>query len=138
MNGGNQLLTYKSGTTLEQVDVQTKNAVYLYSGGDTYAFMEQDTSEIYDIPADQIEDVIPYLKENLDCFIMIFEGNVIGVILPNVIEYKIEQTVPGVKGDRATAGKKPATLDNGLEVMVALHLEAGATVRINTVTGDIA
>jgi elongation factor P len=100
--------------------------------------MEQDTSEIYDIPEDQIEDVIPYLKENLDCFIMIFEGNVIGVILPNVIEYKIEQTVPGVKGDRATAGKKPATLDNGLEVMVALHLEAGSTVRINTATGEVA
>jgi len=116
------------------VEVQTKNAIFLYSGIDTYAFMEQDTSEIYDLPEDQIEDVIPYLKENLDCYIMLFDGNVIGVILPNVIEYTIAQTVPGVKGDRATAGKKPATLDNGLETMVALHLEAGAVVRINTVT----
>jgi elongation factor P len=138
VNGGNQQLTYKSWTALEQVEVQTKNAIFLYSGGDTYSFMEQDTSEIYDLPEDQIEDVIPYLKENLDCFVMIFEGNVIGVILPNVIEYTIAQTVPGVKGDRATAGKKPATLDNGLETMVALHLEAGATVRINTVTGEVA
>jgi elongation factor P len=59
--------------------------------------MEQDTSEIYDLPEDQIEDVIPYLKENLDCYIMIFDGNVIGVILPNVIEYTIAETVPGVK-----------------------------------------
>ena len=138
INGGNQQLTYKSGTILEQVDVQTKNAVFLYQAGDSYAFMEQDTSEIYDLPADKIEDVIPYLKENLDCYIMLFDGNVIGVILPNVIEYKIAHTVPGVKGDRATAGKKPATLDNGLEVMVSLHLEEGATVRINTVTGEIA
>jgi elongation factor P len=138
INGWNQNLTYKSGTILEQVEVQTKNAIYLYSWWDTYSFMEQDNSEIYDIPKDQIEDIIPYLKENLDCFIMIFEGNVIGVILPNVIEYTIAETVPGVKWDRATAGKKPATLDNGLETMVALHLEAGSTVRINTVTGDIA
>lgn len=138
VNGGNQQLTYKSGTILEQVDVQTKNAVYLYNSGDAYSFMEQDTSEIHDIPTEKIEDVVPYLKENLDCFVMIFNGNVIGVILPNVIEYKIAETVPGVKGDRAQAGKKPATLENGLEVMVPLHLEAGAIVRINTVTGEIA
>ncbi|MBP6257101.1 hypothetical protein KA405_05375 [Patescibacteria group bacterium] len=82
---------------MEQVEVQTKNALYLYNSGDTYSFMEQDNSEIYDIPEDQIEDVVPYLKENLDCFLMIFDGNVIGVILPNVIEYTIAETVPGVK-----------------------------------------
>gem|GEM_PF-2371079 len=97
---------------MEQVEVQTKNAIFLYQGLDTYSFMEQDTSEIYDLPEDQIEDVVPYLKENLDCFIMLFDGNVIGVILPNVIEYTIAETVPGIKGDRSTAGKKPATLDN--------------------------
>lgn len=138
VNGGNQQLTYKSGTTLEQADVQTKNAVYLYTNGDTYSFMEQDTSEIHDIPAEKIEDVIPYLKENLDCFVMIFNNSVIGVILPNVIEYTITETVPGVKGDRAQAGKKPATLENGLEVMIPLHLERGAVVRVNTVSGDVA
>lgn len=124
VNGGNQQLTYKSGTTLEQVDVQTKNALYLYTNGESYSFMEQDTSEIHDIAADKIEDTIPYLKENLDCYVMVFNDAVIGVILPNVIEYKIVDTVPGVKGDRAQAGKKPATLENGLEVMVPLHLEA--------------
>jgi elongation factor P len=97
VNGGNQQFTYKSGTALEKVEVQTKNAIYLYNGGDTYSFMEQDSSEIYDLPSDKIEDVIPYLKENLDCFVMIFDGNVIGVILPNVIEYTIAETVPGVK-----------------------------------------
>lgn len=138
INGGNQVLTYKSGTTLEAVDVVTKNAVYLYSGGDTYTFMENDSSEMYDIPADKIEDVVPYLKENLDCFLMILNDNVIGVILPNVIEYKIASTVPGVKGDRAQGGKKPAVLENGLEVNVPLHVEEGATVRVNTVTGDTA
>jgi len=138
VNWWNQQLTYKSWTALEQVEVQTKNAIFLYQGLDTYSFMEQDTSEIYDLPEDQIEDVVPYLKENLDCFIMLFDGNVIGVILPNVIEYTIAETVPGIKGDRSTAGKKPATLDNWLETMVALHLEVGATVRINTVTGDAA
>jgi elongation factor P len=138
INGWNQTLTYKSWTTLEQVEVLTKNAVFLYSGWDTYTFMENDSSEMYDIPAEEIEDVIPYLKENLDCFVMVFEDRVIGVILPNVIEYTIASTVPGVKWDRAQAGKKPATMENGLEVMVPLHLEEGSVVRVNTVTGDLA
>lgn len=138
INGGNQTLTYKSGVTLESVEVLTKNAVFLYSSSDTYSFMENDSSEIYEIPTDKIEDVIPYLKENLDVFLMIFDGNVIGVILPNVIEYIVASTVPGVKGDRASAGKKPATLENGLEVQIALHLEEGAKVRVNTVTGEVA
>lgn len=138
INGGNQTLTYKSGVTLEAVEVLTKNAVYLYNSGDSYSFMENDSSEIYEIPAEKIEDVIPYLKENLDVFLMIFDGNVIGVILPNVIEYTVTSTVPGVKGDRQSAGRKPATLENGLEIQIALHLEEGAKVRVNTMTGDIA
>lgn len=131
-------MTYKSGTILEQVDVQTLSALYLYTTGATYTFMENDTSSMHEIPAEDIEDVSPYLKENLDCYLMLFEGNVIGVILPTTIEYKITETVPGVKGDRASAGRKPATLENGLEIQVPLHLEAGAIVKVNTATGEIA
>jgi elongation factor P len=69
--------------------------------------------------------------------LMILDGSVIGVILPATIEYTIEQTVPWVKWNRASSGKKPATLENWLEVMVPLHVEAGATVRVNTTTGDV-
>ena len=137
INGWNQTLTYKSGTTLEEVEVSTNNAVYLYQGWDTYTFMENDTSEMHDVPEDMIEDVIPYLKENMDCYLMILEWGVIGVILPATIEYTIAETVPGVKGNRSSSGKKPATLENGLEVMVPLHVESGATVRVNTSTGDV-
>ena len=138
VDGGNLNLTYKSGTTLEQADVATKNAVFLYQAWDMYTFMENDTSEMRELPAEEIEDVIPYLKENLDCFLVIFEDNVIGVILPNIIEYTVASTVPGVKWDRATTGKKPATMDNGLEVQVPLHISEWATVRVNTVTGETA
>ncbi len=138
IDGGNLQLTYKSGTVLDQVDVSTKSAIYLYTTWSSYTFMENDTSAMHDLPAEEIEDVTPYLKENLDCYLMIFEGQVIGVVLPNVIEYTISETVPWVKGDRASAGKKPATLENGLEIQVPLHLEAGAVVRVNTTTGEIA
>jgi elongation factor P len=91
------LLTFKSSVTLEQADVATQNAVFLYQAGDSYTFMLNDSSEMYELDADEIEDVIPYMKENLDCFLMIYNGNVIGVILPTTIEYIVTQTVPGVK-----------------------------------------
>lgn len=136
ISGKNNTFTYHSGTMLEQAEVQTNNATFLYKGADTYSFMENDTGEIYDVDADMIEDIVMYLKENLDCYIMKHEGNIINVLLPSSISYTIASTVPGVKGDRATAGKKPATLDNGMEVMVPLHKEEGQTVTVNTLTGE--
>lgn len=102
----------------------TQNAVFLYAAGDMYTFMLNDTAEMFELASEDISDVVPYLKENVDCFLMIYESNVIGVILPNVIEYTVAETVPGVKGNRATTGKKPAIMDNGLEVQVPLHIEA--------------
>lgn len=138
VEGGNLNLTYKSGTTLEQAEVNTQNAVFLYQAGETFTFMVNDTAEMFELDGEDIDDVVPYLKENLDCFLMIYEGNVIGVILPMVIEYTVAETVPGVKGDRASAGKKPATMDNGLEIQVPLHISVGATVRVNTATGETA
>ncbi|MEI7562715.1 MAG: hypothetical protein WCJ39_03190 [bacterium] len=93
----------------------------MYAAGDTYTFMENDTGEMHELNKENIEDVVPYLKENMDCYITIYKGNVIGVILAPTISYVITSTVPGVKGDRAQAGKKPATLETGLEIMVPLH-----------------
>jgi elongation factor P len=138
VNGGNQTLTYKSWVTLEAVEIFTKNAVYLYNSGESYSFMENDTGEMYDIDSEIIEDAIPYLKENLDLYLMIFDGNVIGIILPQIIEYAVASTVPGVKGDRQSAGRKPATLENGLEVQIPLHLEEGALIRVNTTNWEVA
>lgn len=135
---GNLNLTYKSTVTLEQADVATQNALFLYQAWSNYTFMLNDTSEMHEIEWQDIDDVVPYLKENLDCFLMIYNENVIGVILPSTIEYTVAETVPGVKGDRSNAGKKPATLDNGLEIQVPLHIEEWATVRVNTSTWETA
>lgn len=136
VNGGNVLLTYKSGTTLEQAEVNTQSAVYLYNAGDTYSFMENDTSEMHELEADLIEAEIPYLKENLDVYLTIHNGEVLGIILPNVVTYKVVETVPWVKGDRAVGGKKPATLESWLEVQVPLHINEWDEIRVNTITGE--
>ena len=84
-----------------------------------------------------IEDIVGYLKENLDVFLQIYQGNVINVLLPATISYKIISTVPGVKGDRAQAGTKPATIETGMEVQVPLYREEGDEVTVNTLTGMV-
>lgn len=137
LSGKTNTFTYQSGTILEEAEVQTNNGVFLYSAADSYSFMENDTGEMYDIDGETIADITGYLKENLDIYLVKYEGNVINVLLPTSISYVIESTVPGVKGDRAQAGKKPATLETGLEVMIPLHKESGDTVTVNTLTGEI-
>lgn len=128
--------TYAAGSVLEQAEVQTKNAVFLYSWGGTYSFMENDTGEMHDLPSDMVDDITGYLKENMDCYLTIYEGNVLGVIIPPTVSYIITSTVQGIKGDRAQAGKKPATIETWLEVQVPLHKEEGQTVTINTLTWE--
>jgi elongation factor P len=119
--GKTKLTTYNAGTTLEQADVQTVTALFLYKAADSFTFMINDTSEMVELEGDVVEEIAGYLKENLDVYVMMFEGNVLGVILPNSIDYVITETVPGMKGNRAQAGKKPATIETGMEIQVPLH-----------------
>ncbi len=137
ITGNVQNVTFKSGTVLDLADVSKMNAVFLYTAGDTYSFMENDTGIMHDLDKSVVEDVAPYLKENLDVFLEKHGDNVLSVLLPITIQYKITETVPGVKGDRAQAGKKPATLETGLEVQIPLHKNEGDTVTVNTETGDV-
>ncbi|AKH33005.1 Elongation factor P [candidate division SR1 bacterium Aalborg_AAW-1] len=136
ITGKTNTFTYQSTVTLEQAEVQTINSVFLYKAGTSYSFMENDSGEMHDLEEDMIEDIALYLKDGLDVFLMKHEGNVINIILPQTITYTIESTVPGIKGDRSSAGKKPATLETGLEVQIPLHKEAGQTVVVNTITGE--
>jgi elongation factor P len=122
---------------LEEADVQTLNALFLYTAGDSYTFMLNDTAEMVELDEDLVEDVAGYLKENLDVFLMMHEGNTLGVILPSTIQYVITETVPGLKGNRAQSGKKPATLETGMTIQVPIHKSEGDTVTVNTQTGDV-
>lgn len=137
VTGKSNVFTYNAGTMLEQAEVVTQNAVFLYNAGNTYSFMENDTGEIFDLERESIEEVVDYLKENLDVYLQMYQGNVLNVILPSTITYKIISTVPGVKGDRAQAGTKPATIETGLEIQIPLYKEEGDEVTINTLTGAV-
>ena len=130
--------TVNAGTVMEAEQVNHNRATFLYSNAGSYSFMENDTGEMHDLDESLIDDILQYLKENLEVHLMVHNGNVLGVILPATIEYAITETVPGIKWDRAQAGKKPATLESGLEVMVPIHKEVGQIVVVNTLTGDAA
>lgn len=134
ITGGVVNMTYKSGSVIEKADVITKSAIFLYNAGDTYTFMENDSGEMYELDKGKVDDITGYLKENMDCYVMVYKGNVISVILPPTVSYTIASTVPGVKGDRAQAGKKPATIETGLEIMIPLYKNEGDTVTLNTLT----
>ena len=131
------VFTYNSGAILEQAEIATQNAIYLYNSWDTYSFMENDTWEIYDIEKDTIDDIVGYLKENLDVYLQMYQWSVINVILPSTITYKIVSTVPGVKWDRAQAGTKPATIETWMEIQVPLYKEEWDEVVVNTLTGNV-
>lgn len=137
VTGKSNTFTYTAGAMLEQAEVSTQNAVFLYAAGNSYSFMENDSGEIYELEKEAIEDTVGYLKENLDIYLQMYQGNVINVILPSTITYKITSTVPWVKGDRAQAGTKPATIETGLEVQVPLYKEEGDEVTVNTLTGTV-
>ena len=131
------VFTYNSGAILEQAEIATQNAIYLYNSWDTYSFMENDTWEIYDIEKDTIDDIVGYLKENLDVYLQMYQWSVINVILPSTITYKIISTVPGVKWDRAQAGTKPATIETWMEIQVPLYKEEWDEVVVNTLTWNV-
>jgi len=136
VTGWVQNLPFRSWTVLDKADVITKNAVYLYNSGDSYSFMENDSWEMHDLSKESLEDVVDYLKENMDLYLMVYKGSVLNVILPATVTYTIKSTVPWVKWDRAQAGKKPATLETGLEIMVPLHKNEWDEVIVNTETGE--
>jgi len=136
VSGKTNNFTYNSWTMLEEAEVQTNSSVYLYNSWDTYSFMENDTGEIFDVDSDKIDDITPYLKENLDVYLMMYQWNVIWVILPTTIEYKITSTVPWIKWNRAQSWTKPATVETGLEIQVPLHKSEWDIVTVNTLTWE--
>ena len=129
-------VTFKSGETIEDVDVQNKKMQYLYSDGTSYAFMDNESFDQISIEMDVLGEKGKYLKDGMDLYVSFLEGQAFDIQLPPKMAFKVESTIPGVKGDTATGGSKPATLDNGVMVTVPLFINEGDELRINTETGD--
>ena len=116
--------------------IERKDMEYLYSDGDLYYFMDNETYEQLPINASVLGDNFKFVKENMVCKIMSYKGNVFGVEPPTFVELEVTQTEPGVKGDTATNVTKPATLETGAEIKVPIFINEGDKIQIDTRTGE--
>ena len=128
--------TFQAGTRWPRARVETREAQYLYSDGDTYHFMDAQTYDQFAIPGRTLGEDARYLKENTDVQYSSYEGEVLGVELPVTVDLAVARTDPGFAGDTATGAKKPATLETGFVVQVPLFVNEGDVLRVDTRTGE--
>jgi len=122
--------TFNTNIKLEKAIIDKQKAQYLYQSGDVYNFMNMETYEQIELSKDQIGDDVLLLKENLEVELSFYNGELLGIILPEKIEMKIVHTEPGVKGNTATNATKDAEVETGLIVKVPLFIEQGETIII--------
>ena len=127
--------TFNTNIKFEKAIVEKKPMQYLYGSGDTYNFMNMETYEQIDLTKDQLGEDAKFLKEGLNIDVTFYKGEVLGITLPEKIEYEIAHTEPGVKGNTATNATKDATLENGLTVKVPLFINENDYVIVSTKDG---
>ena len=124
--------TFRAGEQVTTANLEKTVEQYTYKDGDQLVFMNMETYEESRLNADQIGDKVKYLKEGMEVDILTWDGRVLGVELPTSVTLEVTQTDPGVKGDTATGGTKPATVETGATVMVPLFISIGEKIKIDT------
>ena len=116
--------------------IETKVMQYLYNDGDLYYFMDNETFEQLALPKEQVEDSIPFMKENTEATIRFYKGAPFSVEAPTFVDLEVIHTEPGFKGDTAANTTKPATVETGFTLQVPLFIEIGDKLHIDTRTGE--
>ena len=127
--------TFRSGEKVEKPDLMEREMQYLYREGDRYCMMDNENYEQIMLTEEQVGEARLYLIDNLNVEVLFFNQEPLAVELPNFVELEVAQTEPGVKGDTAAGGTKPATLESGATVQVPLFISEGDRVRVDTRTG---
>ena len=127
--------SFNAGTKVPTAHVSKSKMQYLYSTGDVYSFMNMETYEQVDVDKNQIENEIKYLKEGLEITLIFFENELLGIELPEKIDYKITNTEPAIKGNTATNATKDAYVETGMLVKVPLFIDEGEEIIVSTKDG---
>ncbi len=127
---------FVDGDPVKIVRLEERPLQYLYSAGDEYHFIDNASYDQFALTKAQLGDAAHYLKENLELRGLFYEGKMVRVELPITVELKVVETMPGVRGDTATGGEKPAKLETGLQVKVPLFVKEGDILRVDTRTGE--
>jgi elongation factor P len=128
--------TFKSGESVEAADVVDTDMQYLYNDGEAWHFMHPETFEQVAADANSVGDSAQWLKENDICVVTLWNDNPIAVTPPNHVILQVVETDPGVRGDTAQGGNKPAKCETGAVVKVPLFLEEGDLIKVDTRTGE--
>jgi elongation factor P len=128
--------TFKGAEKIQAADVQNRTVQYLYTDGETFFFMDQDSFEQFEISKDIVDDGASYLKEGDEVSLQLFNGQVINVELPKNVFLKVTYTESAVKGDTTTNVLKAATVETGFEVRVPIFINTGDVIKVDTRTGE--
>jgi elongation factor P len=128
--------TFRSGERVKRPDLMEREMQYLYGEGDRYCMMDNETYEQIMLTQEQVGEARLFLRENLDVKVLFFNQAPVAVEIPNFVELAVAQTEPGVRGDTATGGTKPATLESGAVIQVPLFINQGDRVKVDTRTGS--
>jgi elongation factor P len=124
--------TFRAGETVPQAVIEKKDMQHTYRDGDDFVFMDMETYEEVRLSADQIGERVKYLKEEMSVNVVSWQGQILEVELPNSVVLEVTETDPGVKGDTATGGTKPAIVETGAQVMVPLFISVGEKIKVDT------
>jgi elongation factor P len=125
---------YDTQFTVAEVD--NRQTQYLYTDGNYFYFLDQETFDQYDLTREQLGSSLGYLKENMMVELVFYKGNPINLNLPIHVELEVTETPPAFRGDTAQGGNKPATLETGLKINVPMFITPGTVVRVDTRTGE--
>lgn len=128
--------TFRSGEKFESPHLDERSMQYLYAEGDHHYFMDTETFEQIPLSTSQLGDTKKFLKENMVVQILNYKGQPLTVEIPTFVELVVAQTDPGYKGDTASGGSKPATLETGTVVRVPFHINTGDVIRVDTRTSE--
>lgn len=134
-SGSNTEKSFNSGTKLEKAMIEKKPMQFLYASGDSYNFMNMETYEQIDLTATQLGEDAKFLKEGLNVDLSFYQGELLGVMLPDKVELKVVHTEPAVKGNTTNNATKDAELESGLVIRVPLFVEENDVVIVSTSTG---
>ncbi|MCG8363403.1 MAG: elongation factor P [Pseudanabaenales cyanobacterium] len=124
--------TFRAGETVPQANLEKSVMQHTYREADQYVFMDMETYEEARMTASQIGERVKYLKEEMEVTVLRWQDQILEVELPNSVVLEVKQTDPGVKGDTATGGTKPAIVETGAQVMVPLFISIGERIKIDT------
>ncbi len=136
VDGTQNEVRFRSDDDVEVAEVSTREMQYLYADGEAYTFMDKESFEQLALSRELLGDAVQYLIPETVALVQVHDGSPVGVDLPAVVELKVVETVPAIKGATASAQKKPATMETGLVVQVPPFIDEGETLRISTLDGS--